>query len=187
MVVLDLVVDPESRGDPMCRLRRTCKSARKLADELTAHDHVLSSWAVAKEREGAQHPDRDAQFHYLNDQMPAYLRRRGPVIGAGSKKKEAIGNLKNGGREWEPGGTPVEVDVHDFPDPEVPKVVPYGVLDVAANQGFVVVGDDHDTADFAVATVSRWWDSVGTDAYPGAKRLLVTADADSSNVYRIPA
>jgi hypothetical protein len=201
LLALDALVEPESRGDPMCRLRWTCKSTRKLAEELTAEGHPVSSWTVAqllhyleyslqanaKEREGAQHPDRDAQFRYLNGQVTAHLARAQPVISVDTKKKETVGNLKNGGREWQPEGEPVEVDVHDFPDPDVPKAVPYGVLDLASNQGFVVVGDDHDTAEFAVATIGRWWEKVGSLAYPKARRLLITADAGGSNGYRVRA
>lgn len=201
LVALDDLVEPESRGDPMCRLRWTCKSTRQLAGELSAHGHPVSSWTVAqllhymdyslqanaKEREGAQHPDRDGQFHYLNDQVTEHLRRGWPVISCDTKKKETVGKLKNGGREWQPTGKPVRVDVHDFPDPEVGKAIPYGVLDLAANEGFVVVGDDHDTAEFATATVGRWWDKVGDPAYPKATRLLITADAGGSNGYRVRA
>jgi hypothetical protein len=201
LVALDELVEPESRGDPMCRLRWTCKSTRNLADELTALGRPVSSWTVAqllhymeyslqanaKEREGAQHPDRDGQFHHLNDQVTAHLGRGWPVISVDTKKKETVGNLKNAGQEWQPKGEPVEVDVHDFPDPQMGKAIPYGVLDLAANEGFVVVGDDHDTAEFAVATIGRWWDKVGRPTYPKARRLLITADAGGSNGYRVRA
>jgi hypothetical protein len=199
LMALDDLVEPESRGDPMCPLRWTCKSTRNLAEELTAQGHPVSSWTVAqllhymeyslqanaKEREGSQHPDRDAQFRYLNGQVKAHLARRQPVISVDTKKKETIGNLKNGGREWQPKGQPVEVDVHDFPDPTVGKAIPYGSLDLAGNEGFVVVGDDHDTAEFAVATSGRWWDKGGAPAYPKARRLLITADAGGSNGYKV--
>jgi hypothetical protein len=201
LVVLDGLVEPDSRGDPMCALRWTCKSTRTLAEELTAMGHPVSSWTVAqllhyldyslqanaKEREGAQHPDRDAQFHYLNNQVTAHLKRRVPVISVDTKKKETVGNLKNGGREWQPKGKPVRVEVHDFPDPEVGKAIPYGVYDLGANEGFVVVGDDHDTAEFATATIGRWWDRVGAPTYPKARRLLITADAGGSNGYKVRA
>jgi hypothetical protein len=201
LVALDSLVEPDSRGDPMCALRWTCKSTRILADELAGMGHPVSSWTVAqllhyigyslqanaKEREGSQHPDRDAQFGYLNAQVGAHLAKRWPVISVDTKKKETIGNLKNGGREWEPAGEPVQVDVHDFPDHKVGKAIPYGVYDLAANEGFVVVGDDHDTAEFATATIGRWWDKVGQPAYPKARRLLVTADAGGSNGYRVRA
>jgi hypothetical protein len=199
LVALDSLVEPESRGDPMCRLRWTCKSTRNLADELAAQGHPASSWTVAqllhylefslqanaKQREGAQHPDRDAQFHYLNDQVPAHLRRQWPVISVDTKKKEVVGN--HGGQNRRPEADPVRVDVHDFPDPEVGKAIPYGVYDMAANEGFVVVGDDHDTAEFAVTTIGQWWDKVGRPAYPKATRLLITADAGGSNGYRVRA
>ena len=198
LLALDELVDPESRGDPMCRLRWTTKSTRTLARELQAQGYEISHVTVAqllhqmgyslqapaKENEGAQHVDRDAQFRHLNAQVEAHLDAGQPVISVDTKKKEVVGNLKNGGREWQPAKTPVRVDVHDFPDPEVGKAVPYGVYDMAANEGFVVVGDDGDTAEFAVASIRRWWDQVGRVAYPAATRLLITADAGGSNGYR---
>jgi hypothetical protein len=140
--------------------------------------------APAKENEGAQHADRDAQFNHLNAQVEAHLRLGAPVISVDTKKKEVVGNLANKGKEYQPTSTPVRVDVHDFPDPEVGKAIPYGVFDIGANEGFVVVGDDADTAAFAVATIGRWWDMVGSSAYPHAPRLLITADAGGSNGYR---
>ena len=198
LVALDDLVEPESRGDPMCPLRWTTKSTRTLADELRRqgfeishvtvaellHQMGYSLQAPAKENEGATHPDRDAQFRHLNTQVEAHLAAGQPVISVDTKKKEVVGNLKNGGREWQPGKTPVRVDVHDFPDREVGKAVPYGVYDIAANEGFVVVGDDGDTAEFAVASIGRWWDQVGSVAYPDATQLLITADAGGSNGYR---
>lgn len=140
--------------------------------------------APSKQVEGSQHPDRDGQFRYINDQAKAHLDASQPVISIDTKKKEVVGNLKNGGREWQPKGEPVRVEVHDFPDPKVGKAIPYGVYDIGTDAGFVVVGDDHDTAAFAVATIGRWWDTVGAVAYPAAERLLVTADAGGSNGYR---
>jgi DDE family transposase len=140
--------------------------------------------APAKQNEGAQHPDRDAQFRYVNQAATAHLAAGQPVISVDTKKKEVVGNLANKGREWQPKGEPVRVDVHDFPDPKVGKAIPYGVYDVGANQGFVSVGADADTAAFAVATIGRWWDTVGSLAYPQASRLLITADAGGSNGYR---
>jgi hypothetical protein len=137
--------------------------------------------ATAKENEGAQHPDRDAQFRHIDGQARAHLGAGQPVISVDTKKKEVVGNLANKGREWQPAKTPARVDVHDFPDPEVGKAIPYGVYDLAANEGFVNVGDDADTAEFAVATIGRWWDEVGSVAYPDATRLLITADAGGSN------
>jgi len=198
LLALDELVDPESRGDPMCRLRWTTKSTRTLAEELQAQGYEISHVTVAqllhqmgyslqapaKENEGAQHGDRDAQFRHLNAQVEAHLGAGQPVISVDTKKKEVVGNLKNGGREWQPAKTPVRVDVHDFPDPEVGKAVPYGVYDMAANEGFVIVGDDGDTAEFAVSSLHRWWDQVGKVAYPHATRLLITADAGGSNGYR---
>ena len=195
---LDSLVDPESRGDPMCPLRWTCKSTEHLAAALIAMGHQVSADTVArllkamnyslqapaKENEGKQHADRDAHFHHLNAQVEAHQRAGEPVISVDTKKKEVIGNLANKGKEYEPTGHPVRVDVHDFPDPTVGKAVPYGVFDIAANEGFVVVGSDGDTAAFAVSTIGRWWDTVGSRAYPDATRLLITADAGGSNGYR---
>jgi hypothetical protein len=141
--------------------------------------------ATAKQLEGTQHPDRDAQFVYLSGQVGDHLRAGQPVISVDSKKKEVVGQLANKGREYQPKGRPERVDVHDFPDPAVGKAIPFGVYDIAANEGFVVVGDDHDTAAFAVATIGRWWDMVGSVAYPDADRLLITADAGGSNGHRV--
>jgi predicted nucleic acid-binding protein len=179
-------------------LRWTCKSTRKLADELGAQGHRVSARTVAellvgmdyslqatsKQVEGAQHPDRDGQFRYLNEQARQQLADSQPVISVDTKKKEVVGNLANKGREWQPKGSPVRVDVHDFPDPDIGKAIPYGVYDLGADQGWVTVGDDLDTAAFAVATIRRWWQMVGKVAYPDAARLLVTADAGASNSYR---
>ena len=198
LLALDDLVEPESRGDPMCPLRWTSKSTRTLAGELRAQgfdvSHVTvadllhrmgySLQAPAKENEGAQHPDRDTQFRHIDRQARAHLKAGQPVISVDTKKKEVVGNLANKGREWQPAKTPVRVDVHDFPDPEVGKAIPYGVFDLGANEGFVVVGDDADTAEFAIATIGRWWDEVGSVAYPEATRLLITADAGGSNGYR---
>jgi transposase len=195
---LDSLVEPETRGDPMCPLRWTTKSAEHLAGALREMGHVVSADTVgrllramgyslqapAKENEGAQHPDRDAQFRYLNGQVEAHLAAGQPVISVDTKKKEVMGNLANKGREYQPKGEPVRVDVHDFPDPERGKAIPYGVFDIGADAGFVVVGSDADTAEFAVATIGRWWDTVGSVAYPDAARLLITAYAGGSNGYR---
>jgi hypothetical protein len=198
LLALDDLVEPTARGDPMSPLRWTAKSVRTLAAELTAQGHPVSASKVgqllramdyslqapAKEVEGAQHVDRDAQFSHINAQAKAHLDAGQPVISVDSKKKEVVGNLANKGREYRPKGDPVRVDVHDFPDPEVGKAIPFGIYDLSANDGFVVVGDDHDTAAFAVATIGRWWDMVGAPAYPKATQLLVTADAGGSNSYR---
>lgn len=196
---LDELVEPESRGDPMCPLRWTSKSTYRLADQLREMGHEVSPETVrrllhemgyslqapAKENEGAQHPDRDAQFRYLHDQVNEHLEAAEPVVSVDTKKKELVNGVKhNRGREWQPSGNPVRVDVHDFPDPEIPKAIPYGVYDLAANQGWVAVGDDHDTAAFAVNTIRRWWTQVGSVAYPQATRLLITADSGGSNSYR---
>ncbi len=195
---LDVLVEPETRGDPMCPLRWTTKSTEHLAQALRDLGHVVSADTVgrllramgyslqapAKENEGVQHEDRDAQFRYLNGQVEAHLGAGQPVISVDTKKKEVMGNLANKGREYQPKGEPVRVDVHDFPDPALGKAVPYGVLDLSADAGFVVVGADGDTAAFAVNTIGRWWDTVGAVAYPEAARLLITADAGGSNGYR---
>jgi len=198
LAALDGLVEPTARGDPESPLRWTCKSTRKLADELSAQGHPVSANTVAgllagmdyslqapsKQVEGAQHPDRDGQFRYLNEQARQHLAAGQPVISVDTKKKEVVGNLANKGREWQPKGDPVRVDVHDFPDPQVGKAIPYGVYDLGAGTGWVSAGDDHDTAAFAVATIRRWWEQVGKVAYPDAGRLLVTADAGGSNGYR---
>jgi hypothetical protein len=195
---LDDLVEPTARGDPAAPLRWTAKSVRALAGELTRLGHRVSPSKVGqllaglgyslqaptKQNEGAQYPDRDAQFRYVNQAATAHLAAGQPVISVDTKKKEVVGNLANKGREWQPKGEPVRVDVHDFPDPKVGKAIPYGVYDVGANQGFVSVGADADTAAFAVATIGRWWDTVGSLAYPQASRLLITADAGGSNGYR---
>lgn len=195
---LDALVEPEARGDPMCPLRWTTKSTRTLAAELAVQGYVVSHetvaqllhqmgyslQATAKENEGTAHPDRDAQFLHLNDQVTEHLAASQPVVSVDTKKKEVLGNLANKGKEWQPGKTPVRVDVHDFPDPKLGKAVPYGVYDIAANEGYVTVGSDGDTAEFAVSAIGRWWDEVGCLAYPEATRLLITADAGGSNGYR---
>ncbi|NNN21449.1 MAG: ISAzo13 family transposase [Acidimicrobiales bacterium] len=195
---LDSLVDPDTRGDPMCPLRWTTKSTEHLAKALRKMGHVVSPDTVgrllvgmgyslqapAKENEGAQHPDRDAQFRYLNGQVEAHLTAGQPVISVDAKKKEVLGNLANKGREYEHKGEPTRVDVHDFPDPKLGKAIPYGVFDLAADAGFVNVGSDGDTAEFAVASISRWWDEVGSAIYPEATRLMITADAGGSNSYR---
>ena len=195
---LDDLVEPTARGDPMSPLRWTSKSRVTLANELTAQGHPVSPskigqllkvleyslQAPAKENEGSQHEDRDAQFSYINEAAKAHLTAGQPVISVDTKKKEVLGNLANKGKEYQPKGHPERVEVHDFPDPALGKAIPFGVYDINANQGFVVVGDDHDTAAFAVATIGRWWDMVGSLSYPQATRLLITADAGGSNSYR---
>ena len=189
------------RGDPMSPLRWTTKSTRKLAEEFTRQGHRISADTVgdllceegfslqgnAKTLEGKQHPDRDAQFRHINEQVREYQATKDPVISVDAKKKELVGEFKNGGREWRPAGEPVQVDTHDFPDRELGKAIPYGVYDLTANTGWVSVGTDHDTAAFAVASIRRWWQSCGARAYPHARRLLITADAGGSNGYRTKA
>jgi hypothetical protein len=199
---LEALVDPVTRGDPMSPLRWTTKSTRQLADALTADGHPVSHVRVGgllhglgyslqsnvKAVEGKQHPDRDAQFRHINDTAKRYLKAGDPVISVDTKKKELVGEspgYKNNGRDWQPQGTPLRVGVHDFPDPAVPKAVPYGIYDLSANTGWVTVGSDGDTAAFAVATLRRWWTQVGQPTYPNAKRLLITADAGGSNGYRV--
>ncbi len=195
---LEALIGPVSRGDPGSQLRWTTRSTRNLAEALTVAGHPVSRMRVdellhelryslqgnVKVREGAQHPDRDAQFRYINRRVASYLRRHEPVISVDAKKKELIGNYKNPGRTWRPEGDPVEVNTHDFPDKVLGKAIPYGVYDVGRNHGWVEVGIDHDTAAFAVAAIRAWWHGDGAPNYPRAGRLLITADAGGSNSYR---
>ena len=197
---LERLVDPVTRGDPESPLRWTCKSTTVLSAEMFAqHGIRLSDKTVAKllrERgyslqaarktvEGAQHPDRNAQFEHINTKAKDCIERGVPFISVDTKKKELIGNFKNGGREWQPKGKPERVDVHDFPDDAVGKAIPYGVYDVAANNGFVNVGIDHDTPVFAVISIETWWRDMGQKRYPKARELYITADAGGSNGYRL--
>ncbi len=196
---LDALVEPTSRGDPMSPLRWTCKSTTRLAEELGRRGHQVSQrtvcdllaqlnyslQSVRKTREGGQHPDRDAQFQHIARTVVKFQRQRQPVISVDTKKKELIGDFKNAGQEWQPAGQPEAVRVHDFIDPELGKVAPYGVYDVTANQGWVSVGIDHDTAEFAVHSIRRWWFEMGRPLYRSAKRLLITADCGGSNGYRV--
>lgn len=195
------LVEPDVRGGPMSPLRWTVKSTRTLARELTRAGHQVSADTVAdllreegfslqanaKTIEGTQHPDRDAQFRYLNEQARAHRDTGQPVISVDTKKKELVGEFKNHGRQWRPAGDLVPVHVHDFADPHLGKAIPYGIYDLAANTGWVNVGTDHDTAAFAVESIRRWWHGHGQDAYPQATRLLITADAGGSNGYRTRA
>ena len=192
------LVEPGARGDPESPLRWTTKSLRRLQTELAAAGHRVSAptlakllkaegfslQANAKAIEGAQHPDRDAQFRYLNDAARDHIGSSDPVISVDTKKKELVGQFKNGGREWLPRGEPERVNVHDFMDKQLGKAIPYGVYDVSADAGWVSVGTDHDTAEFAVATIATWWRKAGSAAYPGASRLLITADGGGSNGHR---
>ena len=196
---LNKLVDPVTRGDPESALRWTSKSTTKLAQELSTNGHPVSQrtvcdlltgegyslQSVRKTREGAQHPDRDAQFQFLNAHVQAALKAGQPVISVDTKKKELVGDFKNAGPEWQKKKTPILVRVHDFVDPELGKAAPYGVYDRAANQGWVSVGIDHDTAEFAVESIRRWWRQMGKPIYPKAKRLLITADCGGSNGYRV--
>ena len=196
---LEALVDPDTRGDPMSPLRWTCKSTRQLAEALAGAGHRVSHTVVAelldragyslqapaKTVEGHQHPDRDAQFRYLNEQVKTFLGAGQPVVSVDAKKKELVGAFRNGGREWQPRGQPEQVNVHDFPDPRVGKAIPYGIYDVGRNTGWVTVGQDHDTASFAVTSLRRWWQAVGASTYPAAERLLICADGGGSNGYRV--
>ena len=199
---LDALVDPATRGDPESPLRWTCRSTRNLAAALTAAGHPVSERTVAalltrdgfslqanaKTAEGRQHPDRDGQFSHLNAAVRECLASGDPVVSVDTKKKELVGadpGYRNNGREYQPKGRPVRVGVHDVPDPAVPKAVPYGIYDLAANTGWVSVGSDHDTGQFAVESIRRWWEHVGRPAYPAADRLLITADGGGSNGYRL--
>ena len=195
---LEALVDPVTRGDPMSPLRWTCKSRAKLAAALQTQGWSISSTTVGrllhelgyslqsvrKNREGVSHPDRNEQFEYINAKASRFLTSKQPVISVDTKKKELVGDFKNGGKEWQPEGAPEEVLVHDFPGDALGKAIPYGVYDMARDEALVSVGSDHDTPAFAVASIRRWWTMMGKSAYPNAKRLFITADAGGSNGYR---
>jgi hypothetical protein len=195
---LEALVDPVTRGDPESPLRWTCKSTRRLAAELTRRGHPVGPRSVAallkaagyslqvtqKTREGGGHPDRNAQFAYINAQVAALQRRGQPVVSVDTKKKELVGDFKNGGREWQPLSVPEEVRVHDFQDQELGKAIPYGVYDITHNQGWVSVGIDHDTAQFAARSIRRWWEEMGAARFPRARELAITADGGGSNSCR---
>jgi len=196
---LETLVEPLARGDPQSPLRWTCKSTRTLAAELSRQHHPVSHEKVAqflremdyslqgnrKTEEGTDHPDRDAQFQYINDHVRRALAAGRPVISVDTKKKELIGNYANKGRQWRTSKSPALVKGHDFPAPSVPRAYPYGVYDLARNKGFVNVGTDHDTGAFAVASIRGWWRFEGKRLYPRARRLLITADGGGSNGYRL--
>jgi Rhodopirellula transposase DDE domain len=193
------LVEPGERGDPMSPLRWTCKSLRQLAAELVARGHQISRTVVgellkaqkfslqanSKTNEGGDHPDRDAQFSYINQSVTTALAAQQPVISVDTKKKELVGDFKNAGREWRPQGQPEEVRVHDFLIKQLGRAVPYGIYDLAANAGWVSVGMNHDTSAFAVHTIRRWWQDIGCRRYPGAKRLTITCDGGGSNGSRV--
>ncbi len=197
--ILEGLVEPLSRGDPESPLRWTCKSTRTLAAELTSQNHALSHEKVAqllrqmdyslqgnrKTEEGNDHPDRDEQFEYINEQVRRALAAGRPVISVDTKKKELVGNYENKGRQWRKSKSPQKVNGHDFPGPSVPRAYPYGIYDLACNRGFVNIGTDHDTGAFAVASIRGWWRFEGRRLYPNSRRLLITADGGGSNGYRL--
>ena len=192
---LERLVDPTTRGDPMSPLRWTCKSTHELARALTEQGHELSPRTVGrllndagfslqsnrKTKEGADHPDRNAQFEHISEMVKRFQQRAQPVISVDTKKKELVGEFKNGGREWQPKGEPLIVKTHDFMDRDLGKAIPYGVYDLSRNEGWVSVGIDHDTARFAAQAIHRWWKKMGAKRYPDAKQLLITADGGGSN------
>ena len=198
LAALEALVDPATRGDPESPLRWTCKSTAKLAEELTHQNHPVTDRTVAmmlreagyslqanrKTREGSQHPDRNAQFEHINQQVTTFLRQRQPVISVDTKKKELVGDFRNAGEEWLPKGEPEEVRVHDFIDKKLGKAIPYGIYDLASNQGWVSVGITRDTAQFAVASIRRWWNEMGSVRFPRARKLMITADGGGSNSSR---
>jgi transposase len=195
---LEALVEPTTRGDPMSPLRWTCKSLRTLAEELQRQGHAVSHETVSrvlqelgyslqanrKTREGAEHPDRNAQFEHIAQRVQEFQQRAQPVISVDAKKKELVGDFKNAGREWHPQGQPPEVRVHDFQDKELGKALPYGIYDIGANTGWVSVGVDHDTPEFAAESIYRWWREMGCKTYPDARELLITADGGGSNGVR---
>lgn len=198
LAALEALIEPMTRGDPESPLRWTCKSTARLADELTRQDHPVGPRTVAallrkagyslqanrKTREGASHPDRNAQFEYINASVQRFLKRGQPAVSVDTKKKELVGDFKNGGREWHPQGEPEKVRVHDFLIKTLGKAIPYGVYDMLYNQGWVNVGIDHDTAQFAVNSIRRWWNEMGQERFPHARELLITADGGGSNGHR---
>lgn len=196
---LDNLIEPETRGDPEINLRWTCKSARSLADNLTEKGFLIGRQSVVnilneqkyslqsnrKTSEGKKdHPDRNQQFHYINNEVNKFLKSKDPVISVDTKKKELIGNYKNNGSEWKSKNNAKKVLSHDFPDPKVPKAVPYGVYDIGKNAGWVNVGIDADTAEFAIESIRQWWNRIAKKKYKNSKRILICADAGGSNSYR---
>lgn len=199
LAALESLVEPVTRGDPESPLRWTCKSLRRLATELGELGFSVSHTSIGgllkdlgyslqgnrKTLEGTSHPDRNAQFEYINAQVEKALKHGQPVISVDTKKKELVGQFKNNGKEWRPEGDPEKVNVHDFINKELGRANPYGVYDLANNAGWVSVGTDHDTASFAVSTIHRWWLAMGSPLYPDAKELLITADGGGSNGSRV--
>jgi len=199
LVLLERLIEPETRGDPESPLRWICKSTRNLAARLTRQKHPVSHENVAqllrgqgfslqgnrKMEEGAEHPDRDAQFRHINAQVKRALATGVPVVSVDTKKKELLGNYENNGKQWLPAKNPVKVNGHDFPSPDVPRAYPYGIYDLKRNTGFVNVGTDHDTGAFAVASIRGWWRSEGRRLYAQAQELLITADGGGSNGSRL--
>jgi transposase len=196
--IIEDLIEPDTRGDPESPLRWTCKSVRNISDFLEEKGYAVSHRTVAsilndleyslqgnrKTKEGKDHPDRDEQFKYINKVVKKFLRVSEPVISVDTKKKELVGNYKNPGKEWKSKGSPEEVNGHDFPDPKVPKAVPYGVYDIGNNSGWVNVGISADTAEFAVESIQYWWKNIGRKKYNKSKRILICADAGGSNSYR---
>jgi hypothetical protein len=199
MSAIDALMDGSTRGDPQSPLRWTNKSTRTLAAELARQRHPVSHAKVAqllhedgyslqanrKTLEGTDHPDRDAQFRHISDEVRKFMRQGQPVISVDTKKKELVGNYDNAGRQWLPGKRPLQVQGHDFPGPEVPRAYPYGIYDIGQNSGFVNIGTDHDTGAFAVASIRGWWRHEGKRIYPRVKRILITADGGGSNGSRL--
>ena len=196
---LEAMIDSQTRGDPQSALRWICKSTRAIAEQLSGEDHPVSHMKVAqvlhglnyslqsnrKTKEGADHPDRDAQFQHINATVKRCLANGSPVISVDTKKKELIGNYDNAGQQWLPAKHPIEVQGHDFPSPDLPRAYPYGIYDIGRNAGFVNVGTDHDTGAFAVASIRGWWRAEGKRIYPDARMILITADGGGSNGSRL--
>ena len=195
---LEKILEPSVRGDPESSLRWTCKSTRHLAEELNKNGYRVSDRKICellsdlgyslqanfKTNEGKDHPDRDDQFVFIYEKVKSFQRDKQPVISVDTKKKELIGNYKNNGKKWRKKGKPIKVNGHDFPDPNIPKAAPYGVYDITANKGWVSVGISSDTAEFAVASIHRWWIKMGKKKYPKAKKVFITADSGGSNSSR---
>jgi transposase len=195
---LEAILEPATRGDPESVLRWTCKSTKQLANELNKKGYRVSDRKICdllsdlgyslqanrKTNEGKSHPDRDAQFSYIYKKVKSFQRAKQPIISVDTKKKELVGNYKNQGKEWNPKRKPIDVDTHDFPDPNIPKAAPYGVYDITKNKGWVSVGINSDTAEFAVATIKKWWLKMGKKSYPDAKKIFITSDCGGSNSRR---